>query len=142
MKYIYIVRTIDLKVKTEQDLRNGYEIFKINYPSWRTRTYEEYIDFMKNWDDDKYEISFEDNCYCGSYGTAFEKITNNECDINDGGVYDYASIVKIPLNRCYAESYVRKEDITLFKFNYEKDRYDEVGTENENEIIKWLRKSE
>ena len=137
MDYIYIVRTIDLKVKTEQDLKNGYEVFKINYPNWRTKTYEDYIDFMKDWKRDKYEQGYEENAYCETYEQAYMKVINNICDMNDGGLYDYASIIKTPVDYCYPESYLEDEDTTLFKFDYKRNSYFEVRKDFD-EKTKWL----
>ena len=137
MNYIYIVRTIDLKQKTEQDLRNEFEICRINHPLWKTKTYKDYIKFLKGWKKDKYSISYEDNAYCESWEIAYEKITTNACDMNDGGVFNYASIIKTPINCCYPTSCIIDNNISLFKFNRDTDDYFKID-ENFNEETKWM----
>jgi len=137
MDYIYIVRTINIKPKTEEMLQKEFEIIKITSPNWQTKTYEEYMEFLHGWKWDKYEESYHDNAYCDSYKMANGKITNNACDINDSGAYNYASIIKIPLNCCYAETCINKNSHTLFKFDRSKDTYFEVSNDY-NEITKWL----
>jgi len=137
MNYIYIVRTIDLTEKTQSDLEREFEVMKINHPLWKTKTYEEFIDFMKGWKWDKYKQDYENNAYFETYEQAYEKVINNVCDINDGGIYDYVSIIKMPMNCCYTESYLEENDTTLFKFNYKEDTYFEINKDFD-EKTKWL----
>jgi len=137
MDFIYIIRTIDVETKTEEILQKEFTIMRINHTLWQNKTYKEYLLFLKLWKDYKFVKSYEDNAYCDSYKVAYGKVINNSCDINDGGVYDYVSIIKTPTNCCYPETYTNEKDFTLFKFDYIKKEYFEVA-EDYNEETKWL----
>lgn len=123
MDHIYIIRTINLKSKTESDLKKEYEIAKINYPNWRNNTYFDYVNFLKSWNNDKYEMTYEDNGYYDNSGIAMKKILSNTFDINDGGVYNYAMLIKTPLNHLYAMTEIKEDNIVLYKFDYNTDEY-------------------
>jgi len=137
MEYIYIIRTIDISAKTEEMLQKEFKTTQINYPLWENNTYDNYVAYLKSWKEDKFSKSYEDNAYCETYKTACDKVINNSCDMNDGGIYDYVSIIKMPMNRCYAETCTNESSVTLFKFDKEKEEYFEVD-EDYNEKTKWL----
>ena len=127
MTEIYIVKTISLQKKTDEDLQNEFKIFKINHPIWLLKSYNDFLKFQTSWNNDIYSIDYEDNCYCNTYAQASDKLLNNVCDINDGGAYNYACVIKILLDVTYASSYVEESDIMLFKFDMENDVYDLVS---------------
>ena len=133
MDYIYIVKTISLHEKTEDDLQKEFKTFKINHPIWLLKSYNDFLDFQTSWNDNKYSIDYDDNCYCDSYKLAYIKLLNNVCDINDGGSYNYGCVVKTPLDVTYASSYIENDDITLYKFNLETDCYDLIDKNYDSE---------
>jgi hypothetical protein len=137
MEHIYMVRTISLNEKSEDDLQREFEIFKLKYPIWINKTYEEFLHFQQSWKEDKYSISYEDNAYCENYEIAHKKVINNACDINDGGSYNYIAIIKVPMNGCYAMTYTQRSDINLFKFDMDRLSYLEVN-DYDTEEAKWL----
>ena len=121
-RYIFIVSTINLKEKSYEDLMKEYEIFKIKYNTWRKSTFEEFINFQKEWARDRYELTDEDNAYFLEFDKAKEAVEENINDINDSGVYNYALIRKVNLNSMYAKQL--PEEIYIFKFNKQKMKYD------------------
>lgn len=133
MNYIYIIKTISLKSKTEEDRQKEFEICKINYPLWKEATYQDYITFSKEWNEYDYKISSEDNCYCDEYDFTKNNVIDNSTDINDGGVYNYVAVIHTPINHAYAMTNIEQNDIHLFKFNSHSEKYDEVGYKDSKE---------
>lgn len=137
MDYIYIVRTINLTQKTESDLHKEYEIAKIKYPK-TYKNYKQYLeDFLISWNNDKYSMLYEDNSCFNDYELAESNVINNIYDINDGGVYNYVAIIKIPVNGLYSICEISEEDIILFKFNQDTDTYYKInyGYNEETRLI-------
>ena len=116
MEYIYIVKTIDLRLKTKESLMKEFEIAKINSPKiWKNRNFDEYIKFLKSWNSDKFSIKDENFSYCTDYKTAYKQIATNSCDMNDGGVYNYAAILQVRTNCGYAETEINNMQVFQFK---------------------------
>ena len=135
MKSIYIVRTINLQEKSQDELKQDFEIFKVKY-SRKDDSFEKFLSFQLSWGNDKYSINWEDNAYCESFEIARDKVINNACGMDDGGAYNYAAIIKVPFNACYPLSYSSDEDVKLFKFDRDQDTFIEI-TEATDES-KWL----
>lgn len=134
-KYLYIVSTISLKKRTEDDLKKEFEIYKVKYPSWKEKTFEQYYEFQKGWNWHKYSISQEDNAYFLKLEEAKLAVKENFGDINDGGAYNYALIKKVPMNRAYGMIYV--EELYIFEYEIATDTYEEVSL-NKNDETKYI----
>lgn len=133
MDNIYIIRTIELLNKTEEDIKKEFEIYKIEHPKGKIKNYDEFFEFQKSWGQDKYVMNCEDNSYCTNFETAKNKVINNICDINDGGVYNYCAILKVPVNCIYATTYIKENDIILFKFDREINKYYQISKDFDKE---------
>lgn len=133
--YLYIVSTVSIKERTKEDLKKDFEITKLEYPSWRNKTFEEYCEFENGWNRDKYKMNEEDNSYFLDLQKAKSSVINNFADINDCGAYNYAVIKKVPMNRAYGMIHV--EEIYLFKYNLDTYGYTEVSL-NENDETKYI----
>lgn len=133
---IYILKTISLKKKTEEDLIKEWKIRNIKYSN-KEVSYEDYLEYLESWNEKEYDFSEEDNCYFTDLATAKEYAVSNMADMNDGGVYDYALIVKTDLNRAYAMT--NYEEPYFFKFNYDTHKYEEVDL-NDSEKGKMILK--
>lgn len=122
MQSIYIGKMISLKEKTKEDIEKEFEIIKIKNKSWQSKTLDDYINFIKNWCNYDYIMSTEDNCYGLDYNEIENLIINNYADVNDGGIYNYATIIEIPINKMYA--YTEVISIQIFKYNKESNKYE------------------
>lgn len=131
MDTIFIVKTIKLRKLTEEDLKTGFEMLKVRSKNWRNRTFKEYVEFEAGWDRGEYNSISEDNAYFKSLDEAKNFTINNTCDLNDGGVFNYAIIQEVPLNCSYA--YTRIKSDYLFKFNRDTDKYEEIDFDSDNE---------
>lgn len=134
-KYLYMVSTVSLKKRTEDDLKKEFEVYKVKYPSWKEKTFEQYYEFQKGWNWHKYSMTQEDNSYFLDLEKAKSCVKKNFADINDGGVYNYALIKKIPLNRAYAMIHV--DELYIFEYEVATDTYKEVSL-NENDETKYI----
>lgn len=130
-KYLYIVSTISLKKITEDDLKKDFEIFKVKYPFWKNKTFEQYYEFKKELNSHKYHMSQEDNSYFLDLKKAKSCVEKNFADINDGGVYNYVLIKKIPLSLAYAMIYV--EELYIFEYEPETSTYIEIPLNKDDE---------
>lgn len=132
MKWIYVVSTINLKEKSKEDIIREYEISKLKFPLWKNKTLEQYYEFIRSWNKDRYSISCEDNAYFVDLEIAKLYVEKNTCDINDGGVYNYAIIKKIPLNTIYACTLL--EDVYIYTYNKDTSKYTEVNLDSSEEV--------
>lgn len=130
-KYLYIVSTVDLKEKTDEDLKKEYEVYKVKYPSWKEKSYESFYEFQEGWNWHKYSFEQEENSYFLDLDKAKASVESNFADINDGGVYNYALIKKVPLEYAYAMT--RVEELYLFKYDRELDSYVEIELNKDDE---------
>lgn len=131
INYIYVVSTVSLKIRTEEDLNLDFEIHKIKYPYWRNKSYEDFYNFEKGWNYHKYKLEKEDNSYFLSLEDAKDAVSRNFANINDGGVYNYVLINKIPIGKAYAM--LQSEDVYIFKYDKELDVYTEVDLDSSEE---------
>lgn len=135
---IYVLSTISLNKKTEQDLIKEWKIRNIKYDK-RQISYDEYIEFLKSWNDDVFDYSIEQNCYFKTFEDANYCVTKNIGDLNDGGIYDYVVVYKTPLNKVYAMTNIK--EAYLYKFNYDNKTYEQVdfkGSKEGNFLINKL----
>ena len=130
---LFILKTISIRHKTEEIRHKYWQIYQIEYN--RKMPYEVYIDFLKSWHQYDYLYSEEDNCYFTNYNTAKEFAENNASDINDGGVFNYITIIEVPFDCTYANTEV--QNIYIFKYNHETDKYTEVSKDH-NEETKYI----
>ena len=131
LKYIYIIKTISLTRKTNKMLQLEFEISKIKHPkTWKSKTLNDYIEFLESWNWDKFSVSTENFAYCSEYSGAENKVLTNSCDMHDA-TYNYAAIVKVPCDLGYAETEI--EDLRLFKF--ENDGYVPLNNCEEKEYL-------
>lgn len=120
---IYVLSTISINKKTEQDLIKEWKIRNIRYDKTAV-SYEHYIEFLNSWNDDIFDYSVEENCYFKTFEDANYCATKNIGDLNDGGIYDYVVVYKTALNKVYAMTNIR--EAYLYKFNYDNKTYEPV----------------
>lgn len=132
---LYIVSTVSLKERTKENFKKDFEIAKLEYPSWQNKTFEQYYEFEKSWNREKYIMNEEDNSYFLDFQKARNSVINNFADINDGGTYNYAIIKKVPMNMAYGMIHI--EGLYLFKYNLDSDSYIEIPL-NEDDEAKYI----
>lgn len=75
----------------------------------------------------------ENNAYFRKLSEAIDFVTNNTCDINDCGVFDWVMIQEINYNQAYTEC-ISNEKI-FFTFNYKTNMYEEVSEKEGNRVL-------
>ena len=131
---IYILYIADGHKMTDKDFEAGFASYNVSYPN---RTFEQYMRFKKNWDEDKYSFIVEAQGYFLDEETAIDYAVSNMGDINEAGAYPFAIVSSMPLNRVYA--FCNECSHKLFKYNRETDKYEPLDW-NYSEETKYLRK--
>lgn len=134
-QYLYIITTVSIKKKTEDDLKKEFEIHKIKYPSWKEKTFEQYYEFQKEWNWHKYNMSQENNSYFLDLEEAKSCVERNFADISDSGLYNYVLIKKVHLAKAY--TMIDVEELYIFKYERKTDTYREVSL-YENDETKYI----
>lgn len=141
-KHIYILKTIRLKPYTEKQIQKDYQSYMIQ----RNTTLNDKKDFpietykkiLHSFNSDKFTICLEDNSYFSSMEDAITCGSENFADINDGGVFNYLVIVKLPVGEAYAFSNI--QSIALMEYFPEHDVYilKNISEINKDEKLKFL----
>lgn len=125
MENLFILKTISIEEKTEEDLKREWEINKLLHGHI---TFEEYKELMLSWWQDRYTYAESDVAYF----TDLEMIHSAKvdmCDITEGGLYEYVAIVEVALNRVYTNCYPLS--VRVFKYNRENSSYEPVETKDD-----------
>ena len=145
---IYILYIASAHKMTEKDFEIGFAAYKARFPE---RTFESYMKFKKNWDEDKYVFDVEPQGYFLDEKTAIDYAIANMGDINEAGCFPYAIVSSKPLNRYYPYAIVSSMPLNrvyafcnegthkLFHYNKETDKYDPMDWDYSEET-KYLRK--
>jgi hypothetical protein len=118
---LFILYLVDIHEVTRMDLEIGFASYHARYPE---RTFEDYIKFKRNWDQDKYTFDIEPQGYFIDRATAVDYAKCNMGDINEAGAYPYVVISSMPLHCVYPHANIREH--TLFHFNKDTEKYDEI----------------
>ena len=123
---IYQVTAISCEPKAEEILQHEFKIYKIRYNK-PDLTMEDYVNYLKRWNNDKYSINGFISSYHLDEERAVSYVENNIGDINEAGVYDYAAVSAIVVDAAYynSEQDIEK-DITIYKYNHETDKYEKL----------------
>lgn len=116
MEHIFLVFMVDVEEKNILDWEKEMNIMKIEY-GWKYKSIEDYKDFLK--DVHKcidYKITKEVVGYFTDEKLARQMLLDNVFDVNDGGSYPYAAIMKLPMNTFYPDSYSVENKPQVFKF--------------------------
>ena len=102
-KYIYILSGIEVRKLTDAQIQKNFEVFKKKYANKREITFNYYKQFMYICNKLPVDImiSRDDIAYFISEKAAIESAKSNIGDFNDGGIYNYAIVERLPLNRAY-----------------------------------------
>lgn len=130
---LFILKTISIRPKTKEIRHKHWQIHQIEHN--KKISYDNYIKFLKDWNDYDFIYSEEDNCYFTDYSTAKEFAENNISDINDGGIFNYICIVEVPFDCTYALGEIAS--CHIFKYNPKSDKYTEVP-ENYNDETEYI----
>lgn len=136
---IYILSILSVKQKTEEMLKKELEIHNLKYN--KNLTMDKYINFINSFNPyaSKYTDSYgEPNAYFFNLSDAIYAAEHNLGDINEAGVYNYITIVALPIGQMYA--HIEPSEFYVFKYNEKEDGYIQI-TNNDDEIYKFLAKS-
>ena len=131
---IFILYLVDINAVTEESLRIKFASYHAQYPD---RTWEQFLKFKKNWDEDRFSFIIEPQGYFIDEDTAMDYAQKNIGDINEAGAYPYVIVSSMPLNRVYPMCNFRKH--RLFHFNKKTEQYEEISW-NYNEGTQLLEK--
>lgn len=118
---LFILYLVDIHEVTRKDLEIGFASYHARYPQ---RTFEDYLRYKRNWDRDKFSVNIEPQGYFIDRATAVDYAESNMGDINEAGAYPYVVVSSMPLHCVYPHANTREH--TLFHFNKETERYEEV----------------
>lgn len=120
-KYIYVVYAVSVHKLSEIQIKNEYNKWKIDNP---TRNMEDFLWFYKviKKENPEFSIGREPVIYFTDGDEAIDFVKSNGADLNDGGVYDYALIERIPLNLAYPAARIDKE-YAIFEYDEETATY-------------------
>ncbi len=126
MDSVYLVYAASIKKLAEEDLRKKYEKAKIDHgPKWE---YENYINYLKEWGEDEYNINKWISSVHTNKKEAIDYAVENYGDINEAGCYNYTAVMKADCGCTYFETHINPiKDIELFKYNRELDKYEKMN---------------
>jgi hypothetical protein len=118
---IYVLYVVDINEVTEKSLRIQFASYHAKFPD---RTWEQFLKFKKNWDEDKYSYVIEPQGYFIDEDTAVDYAKKDMGGINEAGAYPYIIVSSMPLNRVYPVANFRRH--RLFHFNDNTEQYEEI----------------
>ena len=127
---LYVLSIASVREITENDLRIGFASYSARYPD---RTYESYVKYKKNWEEDKFSCNVEPQGYFIDENVAVEYALKNIGDINEHGSFPYAIVSSMPLNHVYPVANFRKH--RLFLFNEAKQAYEEIQWDHDEKTL-------
>lgn len=134
---IYILTIADSYEVTEESMRIKFASYQAKYPN---RTFESYVKYLKNWDEDRFTFVIEPMGYFLDEQTAIEYAEANMGDINECGAFPYAIVSSIPLNRVYPTCNFRTHK--LFEYNKKTNRYESVDWDAKEDTRILLKRGE
>ena len=117
----YVLSTVNVNEITNDKLRIQYASYSAQYPD---RTFEQFLNYRKNWNEDKYTFGITEQGYFLSEKLAVEYAKENMGDLYEAGSHPYLVISELPLNRVYPHAHICNH--RLFEYNREKDAYEEI----------------
>jgi len=132
---LFILSTISLEKKTEADLIKEWKISNIF--SDRDVTYEEHLKFIKKFDTEIYKYSSEDNSYFTDLETAMEFALDDCGDVSEFGLFNYATIIEVPVNSSFAR--MNKLNIYILKYDEIAGNYLKVDINSSKETKRILK---
>lgn len=127
---IYVLSIASVRKVTQKDLEIGFASYHARYPE---RTFESYIKFKSNWDEDKFSYNVEPQGYFIDENVAVDYANKNIGDINEHGSFPYAIVSSMPLNCVYPVANFRRHRI--FKYNDEEKMYEEIQWDHSEETL-------
>lgn len=135
---IYILHAVEARKLDDKEFKHRFEEFKRKYNKM-DMSEEYYISFLKSFRENPWiSIAEEHLAYFLSKEEAIWACENNLGGMDDGGVFNYAVIEAIPLNRAYPTT-CDGTQYDLYKFNYAQSVYEQIDWKTD-EITKSIRK--
>lgn len=132
-KCIYIVYAVSVNRLTEGQLKNEYKKWKIDNP---TRNMEDFLWFYKDLkqENPEFSINREPVIYFDNDDDAIDFAKSNGVDFNEGGVYNYALVERVPLGLAYPESRIDKK-YAIFEYDTKTSAYIEIKNTDIEKLI-------
>jgi hypothetical protein len=130
VKSLYIVNVFSVKEKNLEDYEQEAKIKSIIHN--RTITASQIRDKYAISKSDHYKFCIDEVLYSDTLEYANEFLEKNICDVYEY-CYDYAVIIKVPLNAAYPSTYV--DELYLYKFNNKKFGYEKITKEEIDENL-------
>lgn len=145
--YMYLVNVYEAHKKTENDWQEEFAIDRIRYPRMQNMTLEEYKKDIKKLKEhshgyneymDEYKIMYiENRGYYTEHEIAENILRNNSTDLWET-CYNYATIVKVPMNNIYPRFGTKDSGVEFYYYNEDIDGYLPVNEFDENKRDKKL----
>lgn len=116
---IYVVYGVGVHKYTEADLRRKYEQVKEKF-----RTFEEYMEYLKDFRMDEYDVYNRIVMMTTDKHYAEEYIKYNGGDIYESGYYPYSALLEVLDGESYGIFIADSPDV--YKLNVETMRYEKV----------------
>ena len=127
---IYCVKVYDIEEATDERHEKEYKALLAKKGPNYKMSFDRFKEIQRSSGKGFYYFSSEYTSFHLSEEEAIEYVLENIADINDGGVYNYAAVIGIPVGCAYFETHIdQKNDIKLFKFNREKSKYEYLSEE-------------
>jgi hypothetical protein len=135
---VYVLSIYSIHPLTQEDLETSLKIHNLRYK--RETTMEDFLKFKEDWvkGSSKYDIDYssgEKNAYFYNLGDAIYAVQRNMGDINEAGVYNYATILAYEVGQMYATC--QPLEFYAYKYNRTIDGYEEIH-KGEDEVYDML----
>ena len=136
-KTFYLLKSIRVVPRTEEDIQEGFELYKVKYG--KNRTLEGYKTSLKNWEDCDYVYDEMILSFFLEESEAINAALSNVVDYNDVGVYNYSAVIEYPVGVSYFDIY--PISIRIYKYNRDSKLYTEVIEDTSPEVQLIIKKN-
>lgn len=134
-QFIYILHGVRAVKASDKQKDDGLKIFQLTMPHQEDATMERYRKFQKEFYNSNidYHITEFVVAYFYDEDDAIDCAINNFGGYDEGGVYNYGLIEKLPIGRAYPSSSFSSQ-YTLYSYNVDLNCYELVENFSELEV--------
>lgn len=118
---LFVLKELVVKEKSEKDLKKEWLIRNIECENYVS--YEDYVKYLKSWDEHKYSLSINQQYYFSSLDIVKNYVMSGTIGLDTDT--NYIVIVETSLNSLYMDDSIK--DIWLFKYNYNNHTFEEAS---------------
>lgn len=125
---VFLIYSGNIKYLTVDDLIKKFNIRKAQFPKALEISFEEYLELLKSWNEDKYETFLDLLAICDDLEVAKNKVINNVGDFNEAGCYNHAIIIEVFKDMIY--TLTEPQSILFYKYHDNVNKYKEIEDED------------